>query len=125
MLGRPKEYKDAWPEELKFDSASKSLVLSFDDGFKGDIPFELLRVERPSAETRGHAGKTPPPPAGKKNVTAISADQIGDYAVRISFDDGHNTGFYTWPYLYELAANQKSRMKSYLKRLKDAGLSRE
>ena len=125
MLGRLRNNSSAWPEELRFNQSTQTLALTFDDGFKGEIPFELLRVESPSAETKGHAEQTPAPPAGKRNVNAISADAVGDYAVRIGFDDGHDTGFYTWPYLYDLAANQKSRMKSYLKRLKEAGLSRE
>lgn len=125
MLGRLRNNSSAWPEELRFNQSTQTLALTFDDGFKGEIPFELLRVESPSAETKGHAGQTPSPPAGKRNVNVISADAVGDYAVRIGFDDGHDTGFYTWPYLYDLAANQKSRMKSYLKRLKEAGLSRE
>ena len=119
------EMGSAWPLELRFDKKQGKLKLAYDDGFKGDIPFELLRVESPSAETRGHGGEMPPPPAGKKSVGVTSAQPVGRYAVCIEFDDGHATGLYTWPYLRELAAAAKPRMKAYLDRLAEAGLSRD
>tara|TARA_R100001126_G_C4863573_1_gene168853 strand:- start:329 stop:715 length:387 start_codon:yes stop_codon:yes gene_type:complete len=119
------EMGSAWPLELRFDKKQGKLKLAYDDGFKGDIPFELLRVESPSAETRGHGGEMPPPPAGKKSVGVTSAQPVGRYAVCIEFDDGHATGLYTWPYLRELAADAKPRMKAYLDRLAEAGLSRD
>ncbi len=115
----------AWPTELKFIEKKASLKVSFDDGFSGDIPYELLRVESPSAETKGHGGENPPPPAGKRHVAVTNASPVGRYAVRISFTDGHDTGLYTWPYLYDLAKDKSARMKSYQERLKDAGLSRD
>ena len=86
------EMGSAWPLELRFDKKQGKLKLAYDDGFKGDIPFELLRVESPSAETRGHGGEMPPPPAGKKSVGVTSAQPVGRYAVCIEFDDGHATG---------------------------------
>ena len=75
---------------------------AFDDGAKFDIPFELLRIESPSAENKGHGDQAPPPVKGKANVNVVRADPVGRYAVRIGFDDGHDTGLYSWDYLYDL-----------------------
>lgn len=121
---RPKE-DGSWPTEIRFNKAKAIVAVTFDDGFSGEIPYELLRVESPSAETRGHGSETPPPVAGKKNVSVKSADPVGRYALRINFSDGHDSGLYSWPYLKELALNGKSRMKAYTKRLKEHKLSRE
>lgn len=115
----------AWPEELRFNRDTARLKLAFDDGFKGEISYELLRVESPSAETRGHGADKPPPPAGKRTVSVERAEPVGRYAVRIVFSDGHNTGLYTWGYLRELAENAKAREKDYLAALDGAGLSRD
>ncbi len=125
MLRKRAKDDGSWPVEIRFNKEKALLKLTFDDGFKGEIPYELLRVESPSAETRGHGSETPLPPVGKKNVSVLSADPVGRYALRINFSDGHNTGLYSWPYLRELATDQKNRMKSYEKRMKDAGLSRD
>ena len=116
---------DSWPVELRFVSGKSHLKVSFDDGFSGEIPFELLRVESPSAETRGHGGQAPAPPAGKRNVQVVGANPVGRYAVRIVFDDGHDSGLYTWPYLRSLALDSKARMKAYLERLTEHNLSRD
>ncbi len=116
---------DVWPEELRFSESEAQLKLAFDDGFSGQISYELLRVESPSAETRGHGGERPPPPAGKKTVKVIRAEPVGRYAIRIVFSDGHDTGLYTWGYLRELANQRKAREKAYLDRLSQAGLSRD
>ena len=116
---------DSWPLELKFVSGQSHLKISFDDGFSAEIPFELLRVESPSAENRGHGAENPPPPAGKRNVQVTGANPVGRYAVRIIFDDGHDSGLYTWPYLRSLASDKKSRMKAYLEKLSEHGLSRD
>lgn len=115
----------AWPTELRFNKARAELLITFDDGGQASIPFELLRVESPSAETKGHGGETPPPPAKKRHVSVLGADPVGRYAVKITFSDGHNTGLYTWPYLADLAAQKDTRMATYLTRLKEAGLPRE
>ncbi len=115
-----------WPARLEFNAASATLSIAFDDGYAATIPFELLRVESPSAETRGHsAADRPPPPAGKRSVKVIGADPVGRYAVRIRFDDGHDTGLYTWDWLRELAEQQDQRTSDYLKRLAAAGRSRD
>jgi len=114
-----------WPAELRFRRAAGELHIKFDDGYEGSIPYELLRIESPSAETKGHGADRPPPPAGKRKVSVVGADPVGRYAVRIRFDDGHDTGLFTWTYLRELAEQKGSRMAAYLGRLKDLGLSRE
>jgi DUF971 family protein len=115
----------AWPAELRFNKARAELVLVFEDGDETSIPYELLRVESPSAETQGHGPEAPPPPAKKRHVSVTGAEPVGRYALRIRFSDGHDTGLYTWAYLAELAEQKTSRMATYLGRLKDAGLSRE
>ena len=108
-----------WPTELRFQSKPARLAIRFDDGWSGEIPYELLRVESPSAETKGHGGDRPPPPAHKARVTVKGADPVGRYAVRIRFDDGHDTGLYTWTYLRELAEqkDQFDRAEMLLKRV--------
>lgn len=115
----------AWPVELRFSTRNAELSIEFDDGYLGVVPYELLRVESPSAETRGHGGRKPPPPAGKRAVSVAGADLVGRYAVRIRFSDGHDSGLYTWPWLRELAEQKDARMADYLRRLADAGSSRE
>ncbi len=115
----------AWPLELRFNKARAELLIRFDDGAEAAIPYELLRVESPSAETKGHGNERPPPPARKRNVGVLAADPVGRYALRIRFDDGHDTGLYTWPYLAELAEQKTARMTAYLARLQKLGLSRE
>ncbi len=103
-----------WPTDLAFDRAAKLLRIAFDDGAKFEIPFELLRVESPSAENKGHGGATKPPPVvGKANVDVRSADPVGRYAVRISFDDGHDTGLYSWDLLYELGRDRDKLFARY------------
>lgn len=102
-----------WPTDLVFDRAAKALRISFDDGAAFDIPFELLRVESPSAENKGHGANPPPPVTGKANVDVLRADPVGRYAVRISFDDGHDTGLYSWDLLYELGRDKDQRLRIY------------
>jgi DUF971 family protein len=103
-----------WPTELVFDRAAKLLRIAFDDGAAFEIPFELLRVESPSAENKGHGGASAPAPVtGKANVGIVSADAVGRYAVRISFDDGHDTGLYSWDLLYELGRDKDSYLTRY------------
>lgn len=114
-----------WPIELRFRSAEAELRIAFDDGYRSAIPYELLRVESPSAETRGHGGERPAPPAHKRKVGVKGADPVGRYAVRIRFDDGHDTGLYTWAYLRELAEQKDARMTAYVAQMKKLGLPRD
>lgn len=114
-----------WPTEVRFNKARAELLIRNEDGSEGTIPYELLRIESPSAETQGHGADRPPPPVKKRNVSVLSAEPVGRYALRITFSDGHNTGLYTWAYLSELAAQKTERMAAYLARLKELGLSRD
>ena len=107
-----------WPTDLEFDRTAKMLRIAFDDGARFEIPFELLRVESPSAENKGHGPNPPPPPTGKANVNVVRADPVGRYAVRISFDDGHDTGLYSWDLLYELGAHKDERLRVYRETLR-------
>ena len=114
-----------WPVDLRFNKARAELLIRFDDGADFTLPYELLRVESPSAETKGHGNENPPPPAKKRHVGVTGAEPVGRYALRIQFSDGHNTGLYTWAYLRELAERRDQRMSAYLARMKELGLSRE
>ena len=102
-----------WPTDLVFDRTAKSLTIAFDDGNLFEIPFELLRVESPSAENKGHGGNVPPPVTGKANVNVVRADAVGRYAVRITFDDGHDTGLYSWDLLYDLGRDKDEKLRIY------------
>jgi len=107
-----------WPKELTFQRARKRLRIAFDDGARFDIPFELLRVESPSAEVRGHGAGPLPAIRGKDGVGVKDVLPVGRYAVRIVFDDGHETGLYAWDFLYDLGANADARMKAHRDRIK-------
>lgn len=92
----------AWPEELRFNTQGKRLHVRFDDGAAFEIPFETLRVESPSAEVQGHRPDQKVTVTGKENVLVTAAEPVGRYAVRLVFDDGHDSGLFTWDYLYAL-----------------------
>jgi DUF971 family protein len=113
-----------WPSDLAFDREAKALVISFDDGARFTIPFELLRVYSPSAEVRGHRPSDAKLISGKQNVGVAKAEPVGRYAVRIGFDDGHDSGLFSWDFLYDLGRNQDKRMRDYLAKLAEAGASR-
>ena len=91
-----------WPEELRFSKSDKALHVSFDDGKRYSIPFKTLRVESPSAEVQGHGPGEKKIVTGKENVLITDAEPVGRYAVRLFFDDGHDSGLFTWDYLYAL-----------------------
>ncbi len=112
------------PTEIRVNKASQSIRVSFDDGAQFDLPAELLRVESPSAEVQGHGGdkKTV---AGKRYVAITNLEPVGHYAIRILFDDGHDTGIYSWVYLYELGYHQSEFWARYERALADAGLDRD
>lgn len=107
-----------WPTDLVFDREARALMIAFDDGETFEIPFELLRVESPSAENKGHGGNVPPPVTGKANVNVVKADAVGRYAVRISFDDGHDTGLYSWDLLYDLGREKEEKLRVYRETLR-------
>lgn len=114
-----------WPTELKVSRDRLTLTAVFDDGVTTAIPAELLRVLSPSAEVKGHGPDERVTVAGKRFVEIVRLMPVGNYAVRIVFDDGHDTGIFTWDYLRRLGDNGKALMDDYLAELEDKGLSRE
>ena len=116
---------EPWPVELKVDRAEKRLTVTFDDGARFDLPAELLRVESPSAEVQGHGPSQKTIIAGRRHVGIMDLEPVGNYAVRIMFDDLHDTGMYSWRYLYHLGQNQEHLWTQYLQALEERGLSRD
>lgn len=114
-----------WPVEIRLAKDRHSLTITFDDGARFDLSAELLRVTSPSAEVQGHSEAERKTVGGKRNVTILSVDPIGNYAVRISFDDTHNTGIYSWAYLHDLGINADRRFDSYLDDLAAKNLNRD
>ena len=114
-----------WPVEIRLKQAEKALEVDFDDGAKFHFPAELLRVESPSAEVMGHGPGQKTIVAGRSQVGILAVEPVGNYAVRIKFDDLHDTGIYSWRYLYELGLNQAKVWAEYLAALEARGLSRD
>jgi DUF971 family protein len=114
-----------WPTELRLSQDKRTLTVSFDDGKSYALGAELLRVMSPSAEVQGHTAAERRTVGGKINVTILAVEPVGNYAVRLSFDDMHNTGLYTWTYLAELGRDKDARWASYLAELQAKGLTRE
>ena len=115
----------ATPVEIRLRKASRVVAVQFDDGRSYDLPFEYLRVFSPSAEVKGHGPGQEVLQTGKENVRVTSIEPIGHYAIRLVFDDGHDTGLYTWKYLQELGEKQVDNWQSYLDRLEAAGYARQ
>lgn len=115
----------AWPTELRVDRERQTLVVSFDSGKRFSLPAEYLRVESPSAEVQGHGGSQKQTVAGKWRVKIDAVEPVGNYAARIRFDDGHDTGLYTWDYLFELGRDQDRKWADYLSALRRIGGKRE
>lgn len=113
------------PTEIRLKRESKTLEVDFDDGTSFALPAEYLRVESPSAEVQGHGPDTKTIVAGRRHVGIIGVEPVGSYAIRIRFDDMHDTGLYTWDYLYRLGAEQERIWQNYLRTLADKGLSRD
>ncbi len=114
-----------WPTELRLVQAEKRIEIEFDDGTHFSLPAEYLRVESPSAEVQGHSPSQKQTVHGRRHVGIIKLEPVGNYAVRILFDDLHDSGIYSWQYLYELGAEQELRWQAYLEILQDHGLSRD
>lgn len=114
-----------WPTELRLADGGTRLSVSFDNGESFDLDAEFLRVESPSAEVKGHGPGQEVTVAGKKGVTVTALEPVGNYAVRIRFDDGHATGLYSWDYLLRLGRERDTLWAAYLERLEAEGLSRE
>jgi DUF971 family protein len=115
----------AYPTDVKLHQASRVLEVTFDDGRSFRLPCEYLRVYSPSAEVRGHGPGQETLQTGKKEVGIASLEPIGHYAVRPTFTDGHDTGIFSWEYLYELGENQDDYWRRYVARLVEAGASRD
>ena len=113
------------PESITLHEKSRALELAFSDGARFRIPLELLRVCSPSAEVMGHGPGQEVLQTGKRDVTVVDLQPVGNYAVQPTFSDGHNSGIYTWAYLYELGRDQEALWQRYLQRLRDAGLDRD
>ncbi len=113
------------PTEIKLHKQSKILEIAFNDGRRFNLPFEYLRVFSPSAEVRGHGPGQEVLQVGKKYVDITHIEPVGQYAVCLFFDDGHNSGIYSWDYFYDLGVNQERYWQAYLARLEAAGASRE
>jgi DUF971 family protein len=113
------------PTEIKLHQKSRILEVAFDDGKRFSLPCEYLRVFSPSAEVRGHGPGQEVLQVGKRNVEIKAIEPVGVYAVKLAFSDGHDTGLFSWEYLYELGEKQESSWKSYLARLEAAGASRD
>ena len=115
----------AWPVELRLKRAEKRIDIEFDDGKRFSLPAEYLRVESPSAEVQGHGPGEKTIIAGRAHVGIIELEPVGNYAVRIKFDDLHDTGIFSWDYLYQLGVEYDKRWPAYLAALANRGLSRE
>jgi DUF971 family protein len=110
------------PTEIRLRKSARVLTVTFGNGETFELPFEYLRVFSPSAEVRGHG--TEILQIGKERVQITGVEPVGSYAVRLIFDDGHDTGLYSWTVLYDLGKNQAPNWARYLQRLKDAGVER-
>jgi DUF971 family protein len=113
------------PTEIRLKSAEKALEVDFENGRQFRFPAEFLRVESPSAEVKGHGPDQRVTVPGKRHVAIIGIDPIGNYAVRLLFDDRHDTGIYSWEYLYELGEKQDEIWQKYLRELTMRTLSRD
>jgi len=113
------------PTDIILHQKSKALEIAFDDGARYRLPAEFLRVFSPSAEVRGHGAGQERLQVGKRDVGISGIEPVGQYALKISFDDGHDTGLYTWEYLHELGQYQDAMWHDYVTRLEAAGESRD
>ena len=113
-----------WPEEIRLSKSKDSLFVRFDNGYKTTLSAELLRVESPSAEVQGHGVGQKSTPAGKAKVTITALEPVGNYAIRINFSDGHDTGLFSWDILYDYGQRQQQLLADYLERLAAVGGNR-
>ena len=114
-----------WPTELRLAKDRRTLRITFDDGTAFDLPAEYLRVTSPSAEVQGHSPAERKTVPGKRDVEIVGVEPVGNYAVKLVFDDMHDSGIYGWDYLYELGARHGEKWANYLADLDAKGLSRD
>ena len=124
MTGKASQ-SQSWPMELRLSKDRKSLSIAFDNGERFDLTAEYLRVKSPSAEVQGHAPDERKTVPGKRDVIILEVHPIGNYAVRLVFDDMHSTGIYSWDYFANLGRNRDSHWQDYLDELAVKGLSRD
>jgi DUF971 family protein len=117
--------QEEWPVEIRLAEGGRTLKVAFESGAAYDLAAEYLRVMSPSAEVQGHSRKERKTVGGKQRVAIIGVEPIGTYAVRLSFDDMHSTGIFTWTYLADLGRDYTARWADYLADLAGAGLSRD
>jgi len=115
----------SWPKEIRLKKAEKALEVDYDDGRTFVYPAEFLRVESPSAEVMGHGPDQKQIVAGRRHVGILGVEPVGHYAIRIKFDDLHDTGIFSWEYLRHLGENRESIWQTYLDALAAKGLSRD
>jgi DUF971 family protein len=115
---------EVWPTELRVQDDGRVLGVTFEDGARFDLPAEYLRVESPSAEVQGHAPEERKTVGGKRDVRIRSATPVGNYAVKLGFDDGHASGLFTWHYLHELGTGYDAKWQAYLAALAAKKLAR-
>ena len=116
---------EPWPTEIRVEKDRNYLVVKFDNGSSYRLSAEYLRVESPSAEVQGHSPEERQTVPGKRNVMILEVQPVGNYAVRLVFDDMHSSGIYSWSYLYQLGNEATERFARYLEELEAKGLSRE
>ncbi|MDX5360465.1 MAG: DUF971 domain-containing protein [Alphaproteobacteria bacterium] len=116
---------EIYPEEIRYDRASRTLVVLFSDTVEREYTAEYLRVESPSAEVKGHSASQRQWIGGKKDVGITGIEPVGNYAIRILFDDGHDTGIFSWDYLLELDRERDRLWSTYLEKIAERGLTRE
>jgi DUF971 family protein len=113
-----------WPTEIRLHQDRRALSIEFDDGSRVSLAAEYLRVMSPSAEVQGHSPEQRKIVGGKRDVHISAVDPVGNYAVRLTFDDGHNTGLFTWAYLFQLGAEHEQKWADYLADLERSGQAR-
>lgn len=113
------------PDKIRLHRKSAVLSLQYADGSHFDLPAEYLRVQSPSAEVRGHGRSGGSLPVGKRGVQILDIETVGHYAIRLIFDDGHDSGIYGWDYLYQLGEEQEARWRDYLQQLEAQGARRD
>jgi DUF971 family protein len=116
---------EPWPTELRLSEDGRKLNVAFDDGAQFALSAELLRTQSPSAEVQGHSPQERKTVGGKRHVAIIAVAPVGNYAVRLDFDDMHRTGIYTWRYLRELGETATERFDAYVEELAAKGLDRD
>ncbi|KQQ31557.1 hypothetical protein ASF53_02340 [Methylobacterium sp. Leaf123] len=116
---------ERWPTEIRLSGDKRILTVAFDGGGRFELPAEYLRVSSPSAEVQGHSPAERKVLGGKRDVAILSVEPIGNYAVKLFFDDMHDTGIYGWDYLFDLGREYRNRWSTYLSELEERGLTRD